>query len=96
MHTQFRADALNILYWAAEDALGERLHSANIQAWDLPGEEDSEYLLLSVVADASMAEMDPVGDSMFFAIREEAESWTDEEFDDYARRVYFELVPLTV
>ncbi len=95
LRTQFRIDALHFLYGAAEDELGKRLHSATVSAWSQPGEEDSDYLLLSVVADASRAELNPVSEGIILKICKEAENWTDEERNDYARHVYFELVPLT-
>ena len=94
LRTQFRTDALHFIYGIAEAELGGRLRSASVSMWSQPGEPDSDYLLLTIVADADRDEMVPIGDSMIAAVCKAAESWTEQQRQDYASRVYFELIPL--
>ncbi len=96
LRTQFRIYALQFLYGIAEAELGSRLRSASVSMWSQPGEEDSEHLVLTIAADTDWAALNPIRDNMITAVCEEAENWTEEDRHDYAKRVYFELVPLAV
>ncbi len=93
LRTPFRSHALHLLYWAALSELGGRLRSATVSAWSEPGEADSEILLLSILADADAARLEMVRDSVLAVISEEAADWSEEERQDYSRRIYFELEP---
>ena len=62
--------------------------------WSEPGETESETLFLSISADADETELERVRDVVLVAISEEAKGWSDDERQDYSRRIYFELEPL--
>lgn len=94
LSTPFRSHALHLLYWAALSELGGRLRSATVSTWSEPGEADSDILLLSIIADADATRLELVRDSILAAISEEAASWSEEERQDYSRRIYFEVEPL--
>ena len=94
LRTPFRSYALHLLYWAAQAELGRSLRSATVSTWSEPGEADSQILLLSILADVDETEIERVRDVVLIAISEEAKGWSDDERQDYSRRVYFELEPL--
>ena len=62
--------------------------------WSEPGEAGSETLLLSILAGMDATELERVRDVVLVAISQEAKGWSDDERQDYSRRVYFELEPL--
>ena len=91
--TPFRFYVLRLLYGAVLTDLGERLRTAEVSTWSTPGETDSEILLLSIIADADSRRLDQLMDLTLAAIAKQAAGWTEEERQDYSKRVYFEMEP---
>ena len=92
--TPFRRKALRLLLKAAVASQTKtKVLSASVDAWS-PSEEDafpSLDLLLSVKGTPEALE--EVTRSMSAAIAEHAQSWSEEEREDYRRMIYFSVRP---
>ena len=95
LRTKFRKRGLETIIEAAKTQLGPSIKSAIVSTWSQPGESDSTILLLSITARVDRTELRRVRKAILAAIADEASAWTDEERQDYGKRFYFELEPLS-
>ena len=93
MRTDFRERALNRIYRAALDLCDGRLKSAFVSV-DHTGEDDSEILDLTLTVDSDWEFIEKLRYDILATVgnwlREEC---SEEEKEDYGRRVYFALLP---
>ena len=93
MRTRFRDTVLNYIYRTALDLSDGRLESAEVSVSSQPDEEDSLTLELTLTIDAGWEFIRKLGYDILVKIGEWSKEWSEEERDDYGRRIYFGLVP---
>ena len=93
MRTAFRDTVLNYIYRTALDLSDDRLQSAEVSISSQPDEEDSFTLELTLTIDADWDFIRKLGHDILVKVGEWSKEWSEEERDDYARRIYFGLVP---
>ena len=96
MRTHFRDTVLNYMYRTALDLADGRLQSAEVSVSNQPDEEDSLTLELTLTIDADWDFIRRLGHDILVKVGEWSKEWSEEEKDDYARRIYFGLVPSTL
>ena len=93
MRTRFRDTVLNYIYRTSLDLADGRLQSAEVSVSSQPDEEDSLTLELALTIDADWEFIRKLGHDILVRVGEWSKEWSEEERDDYARRIYFGLVP---
>ena len=93
MRTRFRDTVLNYIYRMALDLSEGRLESAAVSISSQPDEEDSLTLELTLTVDADWEFIRKLGYDILVKVGDWSKEWSEEERDDYGRRIYFGLVP---
>ena len=93
MRTRFRDTVLNYIYRTALDLSEGRLESAAVSISSQPDEEDSLTLELTLTVDADWKFIRKLGYDILVKVGDWSKEWSEEERDDYGRRIYFGLVP---
>ena len=93
MRTRFRDTVLNYIYRTALDLSEGRLESAAVLISSQPDEEDSLTLELTLTIDADWEFIRRLGYDILVKVGDWSKEWSEEERDDYGRRIYFGLVP---
>ncbi len=93
MRTRFRDTVLNYIYRTALDLSEGRLESAAVSISSQPDEEDSLTLELTLTIDADWEFIRRLGYDILVKVGDWSKEWSEEERDDYGRRIYFGLVP---
>lgn len=93
MRTRFRDNALNYIYRTALDLSDGRLETAAVSVSSQPDEEDSLTLELTLTIDADWEFIRKLGHDILVRLGEWSKEWPEKEREDYARRIYFGLVP---
>lgn len=94
MLTRFRRRVLNYVYRTALVLSEGRLESAAVSVSSQPDEEDSLTLDLTMTVDADWEYIKKLRREILTNVGEWSKEWTEEEKDDYGRRIYFGLMPL--
>ena len=93
MRTRFRDTVLNYIYRTALDLSEGRLESAAVSISSQPDEEDSLTLELTLTIDVDWEFIRRLGYDILVKVGDWSKEWSEEERDDYGRRIYFGLVP---
>lgn len=93
MRTRFRDNALNYIYRTALALSENRLETAAVSVSSQPDEEDSLTLELTLTIDADWEFIRKLGHDILVRLGEWSKEWSEEEREDYARRIYFGIVP---
>ena len=93
MWTEFRANVLNYIYRTALVLCDGSLVSADISVTSTPDEEDSLALDLVLTVNAGWGEIQSIEGLIFENIADWSSGWSDRELEDYAKSIYFGLVP---
>ena len=93
LRTQFRDAILNYIYRTALGLTHDRLKSASVSVWSTPEEEDSYTLDLTLTVDADWEFIAKLSHDILVRVSEWSREWTEEEREDYGRRIYFAIVP---
>ena len=93
MRTRFRDTVLNYIYRTALDLSEGRLESAAVSISSQPDEGDSLTLELTLTIDADWEFIRRLGYDILVKVGDWSKEWSEEERDDYGRRIYFGLVP---
>ncbi len=96
LRTQFRDSVLNYIYKTALGLSDDRLKSASVSAWSAPDEEDSITLDLTLTVDADWGFIAKLSHDILVRVSEWSREWTEEEREDYGRRIYFAILPLNL
>lgn len=97
LRTPFRARVLQIIYEIVQNELRDSLKSVMVSIWIDPEDELEEAILdLTMVADRDWPALRLIQKKILERIAEEASAWTDEQKEDYRKKIYFELMPLNV
>lgn len=91
--TEFRANVLNFIYRTALVLCGGSLVSAEVSVTSTPDEVDSLALDLVLTLDTGWEEIQSVERQIFDRIAVWSSGWSDWELDDYAKSIYFGLIP---
>ena len=94
LRTQFRGLVINYIYRTALGLSGNRLKSASVSVGSTPEEEDSLTLDLTLTVDADWEFIAKLRHDILVKVGEWSQEWSQEEKEDYGRRVYFGIVPL--
>ena len=93
LRTQFRDSVLNYIYKMALALSDDRLESASVSVWSTPDEEDSLTLDLTLTVDADWEFIGKLRHDILTRVSEWSREWSDEEKEDYGRRIYFAILP---
>ena len=96
LRTQFRDSVLSCIYRTALGLADGRLKSASVSVWSTPGEEDSLILDLTLTVDADWEFIAKLSHDILIRVSEWSREWTEEEREDYGRRIYFAILPLNL
>ena len=96
MRTRFRTTVLNYIFRTALDLAEGSLESAEVAVSSTPDEEDSLILDLTMVVNADWEIIGKLRYEVLAKLSEWAQEWSDEEKDDYGRRIYFGFLPSTL
>ena len=96
MRTPFRDAALNFIYKAALDLADGRLESAEVSISDEDDDEDYLSLHLMLTVDDDWEFIKKLGYDIFVKLGEWSKDWSEEEREDYGRRIYFTILPLVL
>ena len=96
LRTQFRESVLNYIYRTALGLSGDRLRFPWVSVWSTPDEEDSLTLDLTLTVDADWEYIGKLRHDILVKVGEWSQEWTEEEKEDYGRRIYFGIVPLNL
>ena len=94
MLTRFRKKVLTDIYRIALALSEERLESAAVSVSSQPDEEDSLTLDLTLTINADWEFIKKLRREILIKVGEWSQEWSEEEKDDYGRRIYFGLIPL--
>ena len=94
LRTQFRDSALNYIYRTALAVSDGRLESASVSVWSTPDEVDSLTLDLTLTVDADWEFIAKLRPEILVKVGEWSQEWSEEEKEDYGRRIYFAILPL--
>ena len=93
MRTRFRDSVLNYIYRTALALSENRLETAVVSVLSQPDEEDSLTLELTLTINADWDFIRKLGHDILVKVGEWSEEWSEEQREDYGRRIYFGLVP---
>ncbi len=93
MRTPFRDAALNYIYKTALDLADGRLESAEVSISDEIDEEDYLNLHLMLTVDADWEFIKKLRYDIFVKLGEWSKDWSEEEREDYGRRIYLGILP---
>ena len=93
MSTRFRKRVLNYIYRTALALSEERLESAAVSVSSQPDEEDSLTLDLTLTINADWEFIKKLRREILVKVGEWSQEWSEEEKDDYGRRIYFGFIP---
>ncbi len=93
MRTPLRDKALNFIYKTALDLAGNQLKSADVTVEYVFGEEDSETMDLTMAIDADWEFIRGLRHDILVKVGEWSREWSEDEQEDYGRRIYFSLIP---
>ena len=93
MQTPFRNVALHYIYRTALALAQGRLSFAAVSLSSQPDEEDSLTLDLTLTVDADWEFIKKLRREILTKVGEWSQEWSEEEKDDYGRRIYFGLIP---
>ena len=93
MWTPFRANALSYIYRTALGLSDARLESAAVSVSSNPDEEDSLNLDLTLTVNADWDAIRKLRHEILAKVGEWSQEWSEEEQEDYGRRIYFGLIP---
>lgn len=93
MTTRFRKRVLQYIYRSALALSEGRLESAAVSVSSQPDEEDSLTLDLTLTIDSDWENIKKLRREILVKIGEWSREWTEDEKDDYGRRIYFGLIP---
>ena len=96
LRTQFRDLVINYIYRTAMGLSDGRLESASVSVWSAPDEEDSLTLDLTLTLDADWEFIAKLSHDILVRVSEWSREWTEEEREDYGRRIYFAILPLNL
>ena len=94
MATRFRKKVLNYIYRTGLALSEGSLKSAAVSLSSQPDEEDSLTLDLTLTVDADWEYIKKLRREILVKVGEWSQEWSEEEKDDYGRRIYFGLIPL--
>ena len=94
MQTRFRKETLKFIYMTTLALSEGRLESAAVSVSSQPDEEDSLTLDLTLTVDADWEFIKKLRREILVKVGEWSQEWSEEEKDDYGRRIYFGLIPL--
>ena len=93
MRTPLRDEALHFIYKTALDLAGDRVKSADVTVEYVVGEIDSETIDLTMTIDADWEFIRTLRLDILMKVGEWTREWSEDEQEDYGRRVYFSLIP---
>ena len=93
MRTPFREAVLNYIFRTARELSDGLLESAEVSVTSTPDEEDSLIIDLTLTVNAGWEVIGELGYNILVKLGEWSQEWSEEEKNDYARRIYFGLVP---
>ena len=93
LRTQFRDLVINYIYRIAQGLSDGRLESASVSVWSTPEEEDSLTLDLTLTVDADWDFIGKLRHDTLTRVSEWSREWSEEEKEDYGRRIYFAILP---
>ena len=96
LRTQFRDSVLNYIYRTALELSDDRLKSASVSVWSTPDEEDSLTLDLTLTVDADWEFIVKLRHDILVKVGEWSQEWSEEDKEDYGRRIYFAILPLNL
>ena len=96
LRTQFRESVLNYIYRTALGLSGDRLKFPWVSVGSTPEEEDSLTLDLTLTVDADWEFIAKLSHDTLVRVSEWSREWTEEEREDYGRRIYFAILPLNL
>ena len=96
LRTQFRVSVLDYIYRTALGLTDDRLKSASVSVGSTPDEEDSLTLDLTLTVDADWEFIAKLSHDILVRVSEWSRGWTEEEREDYGRRIYFAILPLNL
>ena len=96
MRTKFRDAALDYIFQTALELCDGRLESAEVSVSSTPDEEDSLTLDLTLTVDGDWEAIGQLRYGILVKVGEWLQGRSDEEKDDYGRRIYFGFVPISL
>ena len=96
LQSRFRVRALNYIYRTALGLSDDRLKFASVSVWSTPDEEDSLTLDLTLTVDADWEFIGKLRHDILVKVGEWSQEWSEEDKEDYGRRIYFGIVPLNL
>ena len=95
--TQFRDSVLRSIYRTALGLSDDRLRvRVRLCMEHAPDEEDSLTLDLTLTLDADWEFIAKLSHDILVRVSEWSREWTEEEREDYGRRIYFAILPLNL
>lgn len=92
--TPFHNEVFTYIYRTAQEISRGRVIYGELAAPTAPDEEDSVHLDLTLVVDADWDTIANWRADIITSVSEWSKDWTEKERQDYARWVYFGLVPV--
>ena len=93
MATRFRKKVLTYIYRTAMGLSEGRLEYAAVSVSSQPDEEDSLTLDLTLTINADWEFIKKLRREILVKVGEWSQEWSEEEKDDYGRRIYFGFIP---
>ena len=94
MRTPLRDRALAFIHKTALDLAGERVKSACITVGYVFGEPDSETIDLTMTVDSDWEYIKGLQKDIIHRVSEWTSGWSKDDWEDYATRVFFCLLPV--
>ncbi len=92
--TPFRNEVFTHIYRMAQELSRGRVIYGELAAPTAPDEEDSVHLDLTLAVDADWDTIENWRADIIARVSERSKDWTEREREDYARWIYFGLVPV--
>ena len=92
--TPFRDSICRELYLKARDLAGDDFDGANVTPFDMPGDDDSWSLVLTVFVKAGYERRARIDKSLAKHISAISQNWSPSEKLDFQKRVHFDVFPV--
>ena len=93
LRTPFRDAACRLILLRAAETAAPGPVSAEVSAWNHPGEEDAWSLVLTVFLDTGWDGVKKARGDILNYMRRISMDWSPSEKEDYRKRIHFEVFP---
>ena len=93
MRTRFRDGILNYIFRTAVRLSNNKVRSSYVSVSSTEDEEDSLILDMTLIVDGDWDTITKLRHDVLVRVGDWSEEWTEEDKEDYGRRIYFGFLP---